>query len=139
MGLVKINSDLQKILFRLVIVSPWRVSSLGLVPQVLELWAAALVLGPGYDIVAADPNTDSFQVHLCHLLFPRHQNTHHLIRADELLGQGYLEQAGHKHRHVHVTGNIFLKVGKVTTFGGDGPAAHFFQLIGCLLDRLQTG
>ena len=51
------------------------------------------------------------------------------MRTDDLLDKRHLQQAGHEYGDVNGIGHLGLEIGKVSAFGGNGPASHFFQLL----------
>ena len=115
-----------KILLRLFIVGARGGGPVVLTPQMLELRAVIVVFSPGDNIIAVDFDVHGSQMGIVEIFFFCRQNAHDFFGPHELLSPGNLQKAGHEHRHIHMAGNLFLKIGKVTALGGNGPAPHLF-------------
>ncbi len=138
MRVVEIHRHIDEFSLGFVVISPGRVCALGFVPQMGELLTTSITLGTFQNVIALWPDADRLQVRLGHLLFTRRQDADNFIRADQLLGKGNLQQAGHEHGDIHKSGDLSLKKGKIAALRGDSPATHVFELFGCPLNRFQA-
>ena len=70
--------------------------------------------------------------------FLGHQDAHHPVGADQLLGKRHLQQARHKDRHADARRDLALEVGEIAALGRDGAAAHLLQMLGRAAHRFEA-